>query len=49
MVLFVETFITSVQIEETKLSHANLLRSETGALESDLHAAWKREFLEASD
>ena len=29
------------------MSHANLLRSETGALESDLHAAWKREILEA--
>jgi hypothetical protein len=39
IVLFVETFVASVQIGETKLSHANLLRSEPGSLESDLHAA----------
>jgi hypothetical protein len=46
IVLFVETFVASVQIEEPKLSYHNLLRSEPGCLESDLHAAWKRKFFE---
>jgi hypothetical protein len=46
IVLFVETFVVSVQIEKIKLSHANLLRSEPGAFESGLHSTWKREFFE---
>ena len=47
IIFFVKTFVASVQIEETKLSHAGLLRSKTGSFEFDLHAAWKSEFLEA--
>jgi hypothetical protein len=45
--LFIETFVASVQIEEAKLSHANILRSKPGRLESDLHGSWKKEFFEA--
>src|SRR6202035_1002785 len=36
IILFVETFIASVQIEEAKLSHANIPRSESRSFESDL-------------
>src|SRR5271165_2977919 len=46
IVLFVETFIASVQIKEAKLSHANLPRSEHQNLESDLHGGGKRLFFE---
>jgi hypothetical protein len=46
IVLFVETFIASVQIKEAKLSHANLPRSERQNLESDLHGGGKRLFFE---
>jgi hypothetical protein len=42
----VETFIASVQIEEAKLSHANIPRSETRSFESDLRGGWKGEFFE---
>src|ERR1700730_5152612 len=34
--LFVETFIASDQIEEAKLSHANIPRSESRSFDSDL-------------
>ena len=44
IVLFGETFIASVQIEEAKLSHANLPRSEYENLESDLRGGGKRLF-----
>src|SRR2546421_12887133 len=43
--LFVETFIASDQIEEAKLSHANIPRSESRSFESDLRCGWKGEFL----
>jgi hypothetical protein len=33
--------------KETKLSHAELLRSEHGYIESDLRGAWKKELDEA--
>jgi hypothetical protein len=46
IVLFGETFIASVQIEEAKLSHANLPRSEHENLESDLRGGGKRLFFE---
>jgi hypothetical protein len=46
IVLFGETFIASVQIEEAKLSHANLPRSEYENLESDLLGGGKRLFFE---
>jgi hypothetical protein len=46
IVLFGETFIASVQIEEAKLSHANLPRSEYENLESDLRGGGKRLFFE---
>jgi hypothetical protein len=46
IVLFGETFIASVQIEEAKLSHANLPRSEYDNLESDLRGGGKRLFFE---
>ena len=46
IVLFGETFITSVQIEEAKLSHANLPHSEYENLESDLRGGGKRLFFE---
>src|SRR6195256_1925596 len=44
--LFVETFIASDQIEEAKLSHANIPRSESRSFESDLRGGWKGEFFE---
>src|ERR1700730_5952090 len=44
--LFIETFVASVQIEETKLSHAKLLRSEHENLEPDLRGGGKRLFFE---
>ena len=43
---FVETFIASDQIEEAKLSHVNIPRSESRSFESDLRAGWKGEFFE---
>ena len=46
IVLFVEAFITPVQIEEAKLSHANLPRSEYENLEFDLRGGGKRLFFE---
>src|ERR1700719_1283879 len=46
IVLFGETFIASVQIEEAKLSHANPPRSEYDNLESDLRGGGKRLFFE---
>jgi hypothetical protein len=46
IVLFGETFIASVQIEEAKLSHANLPRLEYENLESDLRGGGKRLFFE---
>jgi len=42
--LFVETFIASDQIEEAKLSHADIPRSESRSFESDLRGGWKGEF-----
>ena len=42
--LFVETFIASDQIEEAKLSHVNIPRSESRSFESDLRGGWKGEF-----
>src|ERR1700730_10748567 len=39
--LFVGTFIASDQIEEAKLSHANIPRSESRSFESDLRGGWK--------
>jgi hypothetical protein len=41
-----ETFIAWVRIEEAKLSHANLPRSEHENLESDLRGGGKRLFFE---
>jgi hypothetical protein len=41
IVLFGETFIAPIQIEEAKLSHANLPSSEHENLESDLRAGGK--------
>jgi hypothetical protein len=41
-----QSLVASVQIEETKLSHAKLPRSEHENLESDLRGSWKREFFE---
>jgi hypothetical protein len=49
IVLFNETFIASVQIEEAKLSHANLPRSEHESLESDLRGGGKRLFFEVPE
>src|ERR1700730_15973583 len=46
IILFVETFIASVQIEEAKLSHANIPRSESRSFESDLRGGGKGEFFE---
>src|SRR5947208_2459648 len=46
IILFVETFIASDQIEEAKLSHANIPRSESRSFESDLRGGWKGEFFE---
>src|SRR3984893_13405803 len=46
IVLFNETFIASVQIEEAKLSHANLPRSEHESLESDSRGGGERLFFE---
>ena len=39
-------FSSSVQIEEAKLSHANIPRSESRSFESDLRGGWKGEFFE---
>src|SRR5438876_3419845 len=44
--LFVETFIASGQIEEAKLSHANIPRSDSRSCECDLRGSWKGEFFE---
>src|SRR5947209_1379622 len=44
--LFVETFIASDQIEEAKLFHANIPRSESRSFESDLRGGWNGEFFE---
>jgi hypothetical protein len=46
IVPFDEAFIASVQIEEAKLSHANLPPSEHENLESDLRGGGKRLFFE---
>jgi hypothetical protein len=46
IVLFGETFVASVQIEEAKLSHANLSHSEHQNFESDLRSGGKHLFLE---
>src|ERR1700680_3262840 len=46
IVLFNETFIASVQIEEAKLAHPNLPYSEHESLESDLRGGGKRLFFE---
>src|SRR6202045_5435978 len=46
IILLVETFIASVQIEEAKLSHANIPRSESRSFESDLRGGGKGEFFE---
>jgi hypothetical protein len=45
-VLFGETFIATAQIEEAKLSHPNLSRSEYENFESDLRGGGKRPFFE---
>ena len=49
IVLGFQLFIASTQIEETKLSHAKLLRSEPARFESDLRNGWKREFFEVPE
>src|SRR3981081_2651929 len=46
IILFVETLIASVQIEEAKLSHANIPRSEPRSFESDSRGGGKGEFFE---
>src|SRR6202008_4348499 len=46
IVLFNETFIGSVQIEEAKLSHAKLPPSEHEILQSDARGGGKRLFFE---
>jgi hypothetical protein len=38
--------IASDQIEEAKLSHANIPRSESRSFKSDLRGGWKGEFFE---
>jgi hypothetical protein len=49
IVLFGETFIATAQIEEAKLSHPNLSRSEYENFESDLRGGGKRLFFEVPD
>src|SRR3979411_427521 len=41
IMLFGETFIATAQIEEAKLSHPNLSRSEYENFESDLRGSWR--------
>jgi hypothetical protein len=42
----IQAFIASTHIEETKLSHAELPRSESRSFESDLLGGWKGQFFE---
>jgi hypothetical protein len=44
--LFIRSGTASDQIEEAKLSHANIPRSESRSFESDLRGGWKGEFFE---